>query len=100
MILLMTPLAIRQNKFILHENRVHKYNNLMLKNITFTAEEEVIRRARARAKSEHSTLNLKFRDWLLRYSGMDQQRDLEELFDRLSYADPGRKFTREEMNER
>lgn len=87
-------------KSILHENRVHKTYKNMLKNITFTAEEEIIHKARSRAKSEHSTLNLKFRDWLLSYAGMDQEKDLDDLFVRLSYAEPGRKFTRDEMNER
>ena len=73
----------------------------MLKNITLSAEEELIARARARAEAENTTLNAEFRRWLEKYA--DQVRDGEEyarLMDSLRYVRSGGKFTREELNER
>ena len=73
----------------------------MKKNITFSADEEVIRKAREKAYKEHTTLNSVFRDWLKRYSGADTSSfDFESLMDSLSYADSGGSFSRDEMNER
>jgi hypothetical protein len=73
----------------------------MLKNITLSAEEDLIARARARADEENTTLNAEFRRWLERYT--EQIRDREEferLMDQLKYVRAGRKFSRDEMNER
>ena len=73
----------------------------MLRNITFSAEEELIDRARARAEAENTTLNNEFRRWLAKYA--EQIRDGEELaalMDRLNYVRAGGKFSRDEMNER
>lgn len=73
----------------------------MMKNITLSVEESVIAQARRRAASENTTLNELFRTWLERYISQPlavQQYD--ELMSRLDYAQAGRKFTREEMNER
>ena len=39
----------------------------MLKNITLSAEEHLIRAAREKAQHEHTTLNAAFRQWLVRY---------------------------------
>jgi hypothetical protein len=36
----------------------------MLKNITLSADEELIRKAREKAQKEHTTLNASFRQWL------------------------------------
>lgn len=72
----------------------------MIRNITFTAEEELIERARTRAKAERSTLNEKFRDWLHRYAGMDQATDVRSLMGRFSYVRPGRGFHRDDTNRR
>jgi hypothetical protein len=71
------------------------------KNITLSAEEELIRKARSKAAREKKSLNTVFREWLARYVGQEisSQRYLD-LMDRVSYAKPGRKFSREEMNER
>jgi hypothetical protein len=72
-----------------------------VKNVTFSADETKIDRARDVARSEHKTLNDAFREWLDWYSSRKVARArLEELFERLNYADAGRKFTRDEMNER
>ena len=72
-----------------------------LKNITFSATPETIERARLRARLEKTTLNEAFRDWLDNYAGRRPTlSEYQRLMKRLSYAKPGRKFTREEMNER
>jgi hypothetical protein len=39
-----------------------------VKNITFSADEDLIERAREVAKAEHKTLNLAFREWLAGYA--------------------------------
>ena len=75
----------------------------MVKNITLSADENLIEAARARAQAEGTTLNEKFRLWLDGYVGRRQQADaavatIRALRGRL--ATGGRKFTREEMNER
>jgi hypothetical protein len=74
-----------------------------MKNITLSAPEPLIEAARRRAQEEHTTLNAEFRAWLESYG---QRRQLAErameIVERISsYASSGgRKFTREEMNER
>lgn len=72
-----------------------------MKNITLSAPEELIAEARKKASANGTTLNNEFRKWLNRYA--DRERAVKEydvLMKRLSYARPGRKFTRAEMNER
>jgi len=41
-----------------------------------------------------------FRDWLKAIAGQCRARKYRALMDDLRYADAGRKFTRDEMNER
>ena len=73
----------------------------MTKNITLSADAVLIERARARAAQDQTSLNAAFREWLERYAGAgDAARDYLELMQTLSHVSPGRKFTREEMNER
>ncbi|UZJ41426.1 hypothetical protein OO006_13975 [Prosthecochloris sp. SCSIO W1101] len=73
----------------------------MLKNITLSADEELIRKAREKAQREQTTLNASFRKWLRQYVNAEARaRDFDELMQSLAYVRPGRKFSREEMNER
>jgi hypothetical protein len=73
----------------------------MLKNITLSADEELIRKAREKAKSERTTLNATFRRWLRQYVNKNTRTtDYQAFMDSLNYARPGRKFSREELNER
>lgn len=73
----------------------------MLQNITLSAEKVLIERARQRAEMQHTTLNAEFRRWLAQYVEFPQTvRDLADLMDRFQYAQPGRIFTRDELNER
>jgi len=73
-----------------------------MKNITLSAEEHLIERARETARAQHRTLNDAFREWLDEYTARNG--DLEQydrLMERLrGRVVAGKKFTREEMNER
>lgn len=73
----------------------------MLKNITLSADDDLIRKAREKAHREHKTLNEYFRRWLSRYVNSHKSKiKYNELMDSLSYAKPGRRFSRDELNER
>jgi hypothetical protein len=74
-----------------------------MKNITLSADEHLIERARQTAQAQHKTLNAAFREWLEQYTAQNAA-DVEE-YDRLmlrlrGHVIAGRRFTREEMNER
>lgn len=72
-----------------------------MKNITFTADESLIEKARQKARGENSSLNKRFREWLNHYvSGDVSEENYKVLMQKLDYAKPGRKFSRDEMNER
>lgn len=75
-----------------------------MKNITFSAQEEAIERARQVAAQRHRTLNDLFREWL---EGMNRQVNdeglsckLETLWKQTNYLRIGKKLSRDEMNER
>src|SRR5260370_21038395 len=73
----------------------------VVKNITLSASEELIERARLRAAREKTTLNAAFRDWLERYAGAETGRhEYAELMKRLEHVRNTRHFSRDEMNER
>ena len=74
-----------------------------MKNITLSADEQLIEAARQQAKAMHTTLNQQFRTWLENFVQHERKADdamrlIEEI---QGYARTrGEKFTREEMNER
>ena len=73
-----------------------------MKNITLSADENLIEAARCRAAAEHTTLNEQFRVWLAEYARKQEQlrlfdETIKELRGKLKV---GRKLTRDEMNER
>ena len=83
----------------MYTNIVH--TTLMLKNITLSADEALIREARRQATLQNTTLNALFREWLEQYlRRQDAVAQYDELMQRLSHVNAGHKFTREEMNER
>jgi plasmid stability protein len=86
----------------LTNNSVVVYTANTMKNITLSAPEELIEKARQRAANKGTTLNNEFREWLKAQtiSGEDRVANYEQLMKKLSYVNAGRKFTREEMNER
>ena len=77
-----------------------------MKNITLSAEEHLIEKAREKAQSKNTTLNAEFRRWLEGYAMDDNDAELRvqryvNLMEELSNVRTGgRKFTRDEMNER
>jgi hypothetical protein len=74
-----------------------------VKNITLSADESIIAAAREQAAAENTTLNEQFRLWLAEYAQRRNRADaaMAVVADIRKYADVrGRKFTRDEMNER
>lgn len=72
-----------------------------MKNITLSADEALIEQARLLAKAQHKTLNAMFREWLAQYTSQNGgARDFDTLMKRLKHVKAGRRFTRNEMNER
>ena len=74
-----------------------------MKNITLSADDELIEAARARAWSKNTTLDAEFQIWLEDYvdrgrRAAQAKRTIRNLQSRISTG--GRKFTRDEMNER
>jgi len=77
------------------------YTVPVLKNITLSADDAAIERVREVARSRNTTLNELFRDWLEIVGGQEARAEAyRALMDRLRHVNAGRKFTREEMNER
>jgi hypothetical protein len=74
----------------------------LVKNITLSADENLIEQARKAAADQGTTLNAAFREWLEQFSG--RQRWLQEydaLMERTrKYMRVDRKYTRDELNER
>lgn len=72
-----------------------------MKNVTLSADEELIEQARNWARMQKSTLNALFRQWL---ADLVKQKEtearLKALEKRIGYARSGGKFSREEMNAR
>jgi len=81
-----------------HYNRVH-YSRM--KNVTLSADSDLIEQARAVARGQHKTLNAAFREWLRQYTAQSgSAQAVDSLMKRLRHVRAGRHFTREEMNER
>lgn len=75
----------------------------MLRNITLSAEDQLIARAREKARGEHTTLNEEFRKWLAAYAGTQDSAavsNFRQVMQSLAHVDAGRSFTRDELNER
>ncbi len=72
-----------------------------MKNITLSADENLIEQARLVARSQHKTLNTAFREWLEQFTARaGNVQEYDALMRRLQHVKPGRRFTRDEMNER
>lgn len=74
---------------------------IKIRNITLSAEDEAIQGARLKAKKEGKSLNIKFREWLRQYvRPRDYTQNYEKLMASLNHIAAGKKFSREEANER
>jgi hypothetical protein len=72
-----------------------------MKNITLSADENLIEQARLIARGQHRTLNEAFRDWLAQFSqSAGDAQGFDALMSRLRRVDAGRRFSRDELNER
>lgn len=81
-----------------HESRVHCER---MKNITLSADEQLIEQARLLAKSRHKTLNAVFREWLEQFTAQSgDAQEFDALMKRLKHVAAGRHFSRDELNER
>jgi hypothetical protein len=74
---------------------------MAMQKITFSADKADIELARESAGRRNTTLDELFREWLREVAaGQKRAREYWALMERLSYVNAGRKFTRDEMNER
>jgi hypothetical protein len=72
-----------------------------MRNITLTAADDLIERARLIARAQRTTLNAVFREWLAQFaSGAGDTQSFDALMKRLKHVDAGRRFSRDEMNAR
>lgn len=72
-----------------------------MKNVTLSADEDLIERARSIARAQRRTLNAAFRDWLVEFTAAESNaRGYDAFMRRLRHVKAGRRYTREEMNER
>lgn len=72
-----------------------------MKNVTLSADEDLIEQARQVARSQRRTLNAAFREWLLQFAAQsDDGQEVDALMRRLRHVNAGRRFTRDEMNDR
>jgi hypothetical protein len=72
------------------------YTTLVRQNTDFNANKSNIKLSPEEARSQNTTLHA----WLKRIAGRIRVRRYRALMNKLRYADAGRKFTRDEMNER
>ena len=72
-----------------------------MKNITLSADADLIEQARLVARSRRKTLNAAFREWLLQFTAQSgTTQEIDSLMRQLRHVRAGRHFTRDEMNER
>lgn len=72
-----------------------------MKNVTLSADDDLIEQARLVARSQRKTLNQAFREWLMQYTSTSgRAKEFDSLMKRMRHVNAGRRFTRDEMNER
>ena len=79
-----------------------EHRSELMKSITFSADEQLIEAARERARAEHTGLSAEIRRWLVDYAQPERhlQRYDALIAELRGTLCVGRKFTRDEMNER
>ena len=74
---------------------------IVVKNVTLSADEHLIEQARSLARAQHKTLNTLFREWLHQLTTQHgETQSYEALMQRLGHVRAGRRFSRDDMNER
>lgn len=77
------------------------YTRSVLKNITLSAEEALLQKARARAAAEHKSLNAVFRNWLAQYARQGARlQSYRALMRQIGRVKTGGPFSRDEANAR
>ena len=72
-----------------------------MKNVTLSAEQSLIERARLVARAQHRTLNAAFREWLQQYAVQaGGGAAMDALMRRLKHVRSSGPYTRDEMNAR
>ena len=84
---------------VAHKNSAHYFR--AMKNITLSADEHIIQRARDEARARQTTLNALFREWLNELAGGQERRErVAKVLARMAEFDSAGPFTRDELNER
>ena len=74
---------------------------MCMKNVTLSADEDLIEQARQVARAQRKTLNAAFREWLLQFTAQaGDGQEVDALMRRLRHVGAGRQYSRDEMNER
>jgi hypothetical protein len=72
-----------------------------MKNITLSADEDLIDRARTIARGQRRTLNAAFREWLMQFTqSTGDAQGFDALMNNLRHINARGHFSRDEMNER
>ncbi len=72
-----------------------------MKNVTLSADDDLIEQARLVARSQRKTLNAAFREWLVQFTAQSGSgQEVDSLMKRLRHVNAGRHFTRQETNAR
>lgn len=72
-----------------------------MKNLTFSADEDLIEKARSIARAQRTTLNAAFREWLAHFAASEgNAQSFDALMKNLRSVDAGRHYSRDELNER
>ncbi|MEI6222958.1 MAG: DUF6364 family protein [bacterium] len=72
-------------------------------NITLNVDEKLIKKARKKAIQQNTSLNKLVQQWLQNYTGKSASSASERykaMMTNLNYVQTGKKFSREELNER
>jgi len=73
-----------------------------MKNVTFSLDENLLKRAKEKAMRERTSLNELFKKWLEGWIRQENKsEEYQQLMDRLGkVCEAGKTFSREELNER
>lgn len=72
-----------------------------VKNVTLSADENLIEQARLVAQARRTTLNAAFREWLEQYAAQSGSgAAIDALMRRLKHVKSSGRYTRDELNER
>jgi predicted transcriptional regulator len=72
-----------------------------MKNITLSADEDLIERARWIARAQQKTLNAVFREWLAQFTASSgDTQSFDAVMTRMRHVDTGHHYGRDEMNGR